>query len=72
MPQREARPGGARVLLLSNKNPLEGRSWWSSGQDSALPKQGAQVRSLVRELDFYMPQLKILYATTQTWSSQIK
>ena len=25
--------------------------WWSSGQYSALPKQGAQVQSLVRGLD---------------------
>ena len=27
------------------------RPWWSSGQYSAFPKQGAQVQSLVRELD---------------------
>ena len=26
-------------------------TWWSSGQYSALPNQGAQVQSLVRELD---------------------
>ena len=28
----------------------EGLPWWSGGKDSALPMQGAQVRSLVREL----------------------
>ena len=40
--------------------------------ETALPKQGARVQSLVRELDFCMPQLKVLYAATQTWSSHIK
>ena len=29
----------------------QGLPWWSRGQDSELPVQGAQVRSLVRELD---------------------
>ena len=29
----------------------EGFPWWSKGQDSMLPMQEAQVRSLVRELD---------------------
>ena len=28
-----------------------GLPWWSSGQDSAVPVQGAQILSLVRELD---------------------
>ena len=28
-----------------------GLPWWSSGEDSAFPMQGAQGRSLVRELD---------------------
>ena len=29
--------------------PVKGLPWQSSGQDSALPKQGAQVRSLIGE-----------------------
>ena len=29
----------------------QGFPWWSSGSDSKLPMQGAQVQSLVRELD---------------------
>ena len=29
----------------------EGLPWWSSGWDSTLPKKGAQVQSLVSELD---------------------
>ena len=29
----------------------EGLPWWSSGWDSTLPKKGAQVQSLVWELD---------------------
>ena len=28
-----------------------GLPWWSSGYDSSLPRQGARVPSLVRELD---------------------
>ena len=28
-----------------------GFPWWSTGSDSMLPMQGAQVQSLVRELD---------------------
>lgn len=32
-----------------------GLPWWSSGQDSALPRQGARVQSLVRELRSHMP-----------------
>ena len=31
-----------------------GLTWWSSSSDSPLPMQGAQVRSLVRELRFSM------------------
>ena len=50
----------------------EGLPWWSSGKDSKFPKQGAQVRSLVRELDpACMPQLKIPCAATKTWCRQI-
>ena len=33
-----------------------GLPWWSSGLDSALPLQEAQVRSLVRELRSHMPR----------------
>lgn len=29
--------------------PVKGSPWQSSGQDSAFPMQGAQVRSLIRE-----------------------
>ena len=54
----------------------EGLPWWSSGEDSALPMQGAQVLSLDRKLDptcwdlgVHMPQWKILHA--KTWHSQI-
>ena len=39
------------------------RPWWSSGWDSALPMQGAQVQSLVGEL--------VLRATTEIKCSQI-
>ena len=43
-----------------------GLPWLSSGEDSALPMQGAQVRSLVGELDpTFMLQLKIPHATTK-------
>ena len=42
------------------KTILRGLPWWSSGQDSALPMQGARVRSLVGELDpACMPQLRV-------------
>ena len=34
-----------------NSKGDQGLPWWPSGLDSALPMQGAQVRSLVRELD---------------------
>ena len=34
-----------------SQRPLRGLSWWSSGWDPALPVQGAQVQSLVRELE---------------------
>ena len=33
------------------KHWLRGLPWWASGLDSALPMQGAQVQSLLRELD---------------------
>ena len=47
--------------------------WWCSGWDSALPMQGAQLRSLVRELDptcmlqlrVCMPQLRSPGAATK-------
>ena len=32
----------------------EGLPWWSIGWNSELPLQGAQVRSLIRELESYM------------------
>ena len=32
-----------------------GIPWWSSGEGSALPLQGAKVRSLIRELRSYKP-----------------
>ena len=42
----------------SNIRPIKymnhGLPWWSSGYDSALPLQGVQVRSLVRELRSHM------------------
>ena len=34
-----------------------GLPWQSSGQDSELPVQGTQVRSLVRELGSHMPHV---------------
>ena len=37
------------------KDSTVGLPWRSSGSDSALPLQGAQVRSLVRELRSHMP-----------------
>ena len=43
------------------------------GPDSELPMQGAQVRSLVRELDpSYMLQLRSLHATTKKSMPQLK
>ena len=51
---------------------------WRSGKDSVLPMQGAQVRSLVRELDptrmlrVCMPQLRSPRAATKTQHNQIK
>ena len=38
------------VILVKGHNTV-GLPWWSSGEDSMLPVQGSQVRSLVRELD---------------------
>ena len=35
-----------------------GLSWWSNGQDSTLPIQGAWLQSLTRELDATCQQLK--------------
>ena len=43
-----------------------GLPWWSSGWEAMLPGQGAQVRSLVRELDpTCMPQVGNPHATTE-------
>ena len=39
------------VELTSKKDVLFGLPWWSRGQDSVLPMQGAQVQPPVRELD---------------------
>jgi len=39
------------TLLPFLQKLASGLSWWSSGSDSVLPAQGAQVQSLVRELD---------------------
>ena len=61
-PQISTRGGvGVGVLLISCKGnhskilwlkmTTAGLPWWLSGQDSMLPMQAAQVRSLVRELD---------------------
>ena len=33
------------------KESLEGLPWWSSGYDSMFPMQGAQIWSLIKELD---------------------
>ena len=40
-------PGGSGVISISVTTV--GIPWWSSGWDSRLPSQGAQVHSLVRE-----------------------
>ena len=40
--------------LLKHKTGGEGLPWWSSGWDSELPLQGAQVRSLIRGLESYI------------------
>ena len=54
-------------MIATIRNELLGPPWWSSGQDSLLPVQGAKVPTLVRELrshlmqlSVYLPQLKIL------------
>ena len=54
--ERSPQPGPARseagkALNTVCLRPLQGLPWWSSGQDSARPVQGAWVQSLVRELD---------------------
>ena len=36
---------------MDNLKEMEGLPWWSSGWDSTLPMQGAQVQSLIMELD---------------------
>ena len=40
--------------LLKHETGGEGLPWWSSGWDSELPLQGAQVRSLIRGLESYI------------------
>ena len=81
----------AGIITLENslqkflKKLNTGLPWWSSGLDSTLPMQGAQIQFLVRELgpscrnpEVHMLQLslhrqlkKILCATTKTRNSQI-
>ena len=39
------------ILDFTIKKQQQGLPWWSSGQDSKLPMQGAQVPFPVRELD---------------------
>ena len=53
---------------LTSEN--EGLPWWSSGQDSKLPVQGAQVWSLVRELDPACCYQKVLSAASKIRGSQ--
>ena len=48
-------------LLFSLLEEFEGLPWWSSGWDSELSMQGAQIQSLVRELD-----------TTKSWHATAK
>ena len=48
--------GGVREFFgLGIKNKNQGLPCQSSGEDSALPMQGARVRPLVRELRSHMP-----------------
>ena len=46
------------VLGGLDQDQLWGIPWWSSDEDSTLPLQGAQVRSLVGELRYHVVQLK--------------
>ena len=53
-----------------------GLPWWSSGWDSMLPMQGAQVQSLVEELDSahcncFHAKMKIPQAAPKTQYGQI-
>ena len=43
------------IRFAFKSTTLEGLPWWSSGLDSALPTQGAWVRSLIGELRSCMP-----------------
>ena len=54
------------------KEIRQGLSWWFSGYDSMLPMQGAEVRSLVRELRSHMPQTKSLHATIKILNTAMK
>ena len=61
-----------RDQYISDKLKIEqGLPWRSSSQDSALPVQGARVRSLVGELDPAGHNEKSPQAATKTRLSQI-
>ena len=72
--------GPENLLPFRFKTLPWGLPWWSIGWDSALPMQGARVRSLVMELDptccnegscVLQPRSKLPRATTKTRYSQI-
>ena len=48
---KDFKQGSEVINFVFLKDYSSGLFWWSSGQDSALPVRGAQVQSLVRELD---------------------
>ena len=55
-PRSPSLPPSLPSFLLPFLPPFENKTcqglpWWSSGQDSTFPVQGARVQSLVRELD---------------------
>ena len=67
LPQHPLPPPPQHLLQthIRKKGPW-GLPWWRSGWDSTLPRQGARVRSLVRELDStHMPQLRSQRAATE-------
>ena len=39
------------AVILVKGHVTMARPWWSGGEEAMLPVQGAQVQSLVRELD---------------------
>ena len=56
---------------MRSKNRLWGITWWSGGQGSALPLQGAWVQSLVRELRSCTPCKQITkYCLFTDWLMQ--